>query len=73
MANLIKATDGHVSTTKIGVVIGAIATCAMAIQQAGLDIIPSSKIDELIVKIVVICGIALGLIGGRDALSKVGK
>ena len=67
--NTIKAIDGHVSFTKIGLVMMGIA---QGVISAGINIVPSSTIDETILKLAVIVGGVLAGLGARDAISKIG-
>ena len=67
--NALKAIDGHVSITKIGLILLGIA---QGIQSAGIDLVPTSTIDETILKLSVIIGGVLAGLGVRDAISKIG-
>jgi len=67
--NTIKSLDGHVSITKIGLIIMGVA---QGILSSGLDIIPPSTIDEMVLKLAVIVGGVLAGMGARDAISKIG-
>ena len=69
MMNTIKAIDGHVSTTKIGLIILGIA---QGILSSGIDIVPVSTIDEMMLKLAVVVGGVLAGMGARDAISKIG-
>jgi hypothetical protein len=70
--NTIKSLDGHVSMTKIGIMITSISSIAEVVHQAGLDLVPGSTIDEMIVRIFILIGGAITAIGTRDAISKIG-
>ena len=65
----IKSMDGHISTTKIGLIVLGIA---QGILSSGLDIVPPSTVDEMILKLCVIIGGVLAGLGARDAISKIG-
>lgn len=66
MENL-KNESGKWSLTKVGAVI---AGMALAIQQAGLDLVEGTAIDEKVISIIVIVGTVLGVIGARNAMGK---
>lgn len=66
MENL-KNEQGKFSMMKVGAVVCGIA---LAIQQAGLDLVEGTAIDEKVISIVVIVGGVLGAIGARNAMGK---
>ena len=67
MANLIKNEKNQMSVTKLGLIILGIA---QGIITAGINIVPPSTIDEMILKLLVVIGGVMAGIGARDALTK---
>jgi hypothetical protein len=67
--NVVKSGE-QISMTKIGLLVFGIA---QGIISAGINIVPSSTVDETILKLCVVVGGVLAGIGARDAIAKVGK
>ena len=65
--NVLKNEAQKISMTKLGLIILGIA---QGIQSAGINLVPSSTIDETILKLAVVIGGVMAGIGARDALTK---
>ena len=65
--NVLKNETQKISMTKLGLIILGIA---QGIQSAGINLVPSSTIDETILKLAVVIGGVMAGIGARDALTK---